>query len=225
MTETTAGAKFEIARGSSDAHRHTAALIFEEAFGEKQRLAVPNPEKRLALFERALVSEHLVIATRDGELLGLLGMLTRGAPYQGGAMDIPWGPRRYRDLLGWIGAAWAQWGTRAAAHRPAAEELYIDGVAVASAARGLGVGTAMLAEAAAITAELGLRVVRLDVVDTNPRAQMLYERLGYRVVKVENFGYMRRILGVGGMTSMELPVGPGSAAGTADNGSEGESDG
>ena len=49
-------------------------------------------------------------------------------------------------------------------------------------------------------------VVRLEVVDTNPRARGLYEREGYRVTRVDRFGYMRRFIGFGGVVAMELPI-------------------
>ncbi len=96
-------------------------------------------------------------------------------------------------------------------HRPAKDELYVDGVAVAPEARGLGVGTKLLDEALVIARESGMRWLRLDVIDTNPRAQALYERLGYKVTKVQSFRYMKRFIGFGGMVSMELAVGAGGA--------------
>ena len=54
----------------------------------------------------------------------------------------------------------------------------------------------------------GKRFVRLDVIDRNPRAQALYERLGYRVTKVQSFRYKERWVGFGAMISMELRVPP-----------------
>ncbi|MEX1295589.1 MAG: GNAT family N-acetyltransferase [Candidatus Limnocylindrales bacterium] len=188
--------------------RDQAVEVFEEAFGEKMRMAVRDAGKRKAFMRRAYVAENCLVARRGPTLLGMAGLSTRGRPYDGGLMGASWDFRPYRDLLGWFGAIWAVWGNRMADHRPKADEVYVDGIAVSPGARGLGIGTRLLDETTAIARDLGKPFVRLDVIDTNPRAQALYERLGFRVTKVQSFRYLERLAGFGGMVSMELPVTP-----------------
>ena len=48
--------------------------------------------------------------------------------------------------------------------------------------------------------------VRLEVVDTNPRARALYEREGYVAVRTERTPYLRRAMGFGEVTTMERRV-------------------
>ena len=91
-------------------------------------------------------------------------------------------------------------------HSPAADEIYIDGLAVSAAERGRGIGTQLLSEADVIARELALPWIRLDVLDTNPRAQALYERLGFKVTKVQSFRYKQRWTGFGALISMERRV-------------------
>jgi ribosomal protein S18 acetylase RimI-like enzyme len=190
------------------------AVLFDEAFSDKMRLALPDRDKRIAFMERAYVPDHIVVATRADEMLGMAGLSSGEGQYRGGVMDIPWDPRHFTDLLGWRGAVRAVLGLRLAEHRPARDELYIDGVAVAAQARGQGVGTKLLDEVMAIARESGKRHIRLHVVDTNPRAQALYQRLGFRVTKVEPTGYME--LGSGATVAMELPVASAGEAGAGD---------
>ena len=197
-----------IERGLPPDLRGQAARVFEEAFGSKMRMAVRDTEKRLEFMRRSYVAEHAIIARRDDQLLGMAGLSAKDGPYQGGLMGQSWDPRPFHDLLGWAGATWAVWGMRLSDHRPKADEIYIDGIAVSVEARGLGIGTRLLAEATVIAREQGKRFVRLDVIDTNPRAQALYDRLGYKVTKVQSFGYKERWVGFGGMISMELPLAP-----------------
>lgn len=197
-----------IEHGLPDRLRDQAVEIFEEAFGSKMRMAVRDPEKRKAFMRLAYVAENCIIARREDELLGMAGLSSKGPPYAGGLMGSGWDPRPYRDLLGWIGAAWALWGLRMADHRPKDDEIYVDGIAVSPAARGLGIGTRLLDETASIARAQGKAFVRLDVVDTNPRAQALYERVGYRVTNVQSFRYAERWAGFSGMVSMELLVAP-----------------
>lgn len=188
-------------------HLRTQAVdLFEEAFGDKMGMAVRDRQKRKAFMHRAYLAEHIIVARRSDQLLGMAGLSSKGPPYAGGLLGTSWDPRPYRDLLGWLGAAWAVWGLRLADHKPKDDEIYVDGIAVSPAARGLGIGTRLLSEVTAIARGSGKRYVRLDVIDTNPRAQALYERLGYRVTKVQSFRYKERWLGFGAMISMEQPV-------------------
>lgn len=187
--------------------RAAGVALFEEAFGDKMRMAVPDRGRRMAFMSRVYVADHFIVALRDGQLLGMAGLRTKGEPFGGGIMDIGWDPRAHRDLLGWRGAVRAVLGLRLADHRPAADEVYVDGIAVAPAARGLGIGTRLLDEVRVVAAGLGKPWVRLDVIDTNPRAQALYERVGYRVTKVQSFRFLERWTGFGGIISMELQVG------------------
>jgi ribosomal protein S18 acetylase RimI-like enzyme len=80
----------------------------------------------------------------------------------------------------------------------------IDGIIVAPSARSSGTGSRLLHEALLIAREEGLRWLRLDVIDTNPRARQLYERLGYRVTRVQSFRHLRRLTGFGAIVSMQL---------------------
>ena len=200
-----------IERGLPDDLRDQAVEIFEDAFGEKMRMAVRDTDKRKEFMRRAYVAQNCLIARRGDVLLGMAGLASRGEPFAGGLLGGSWDPRPYRDVLGWLGAMWAVWGSRMADHRPAADEFYVDGIAVAQGARGLGIGTRMLNETAALAREHGKRVVRLDVIDRNPRAQALYERLGFKVTKVQSFGRKERWVGFSQMISMEQLVVPATA--------------
>jgi ribosomal protein S18 acetylase RimI-like enzyme len=195
-----------IEQGLPDGLRDQAVEIFEDAFGSKMRTAVRDREQRMAFMRRAYVARNCLVARRGDSLLGMAGLSTKGPPHAGGLMGGSWDVRPYRDLLGWVGAMWAVWGSRMADHRPKADEVYVDGIAVSSAARGLGIGTRLLEATTAIARDEGKAFVRLDVIDTNPRAQALYERLGYKVTKVQSFRYKERWVGFGGMISMELRV-------------------
>jgi len=197
-----------IEHGLPDELRDQAVEIFEDAFGEKMRMVVRDTDSRKEFMRRAYVAGNCVIARRGDTLLGLAGLSTKGQPYEGGLMGSTWDFRPYRDTLGWLGALWAVWGNRLADHRPKSDEIYVDGIAVAPQARGLGVGSRLLDEITSIARASGKRFVRLDVIDRNPRAQALYERLGFTVTRVQSFRYKERWVGFGAMISMEQPVPP-----------------
>ena len=204
-----------IEHGLPVAMRGQAAALFEGAFGEKMRLAIRDGQKRVAVMERLIIADHVVIARDGDQLLGMAGLSSLGPPFEGGLMGQSWDPRPLRDVLGWVGATWATLSLRLADHHPAPGELYVDGLAVAPEARGQGIGSRLLAEIAATARRGGLGFVRLEVVDTNPRAQALYERLGYTVTRVESLRPVQRWTGVGAVISMELRVPPEPAPDTA----------
>ncbi len=195
-----------IQRGLPEHLLRAGVILFDEAFGEKLRIALPDKEKRLDFMDRVFVADHAVVARRGDELSGMLGLSSGSGRYRGGLLDVPWDPRPYRDLLGLRGSIRAVLGLRLAEHHPAVDELYVDGVAVAPADRGEGIGTRLLHEAVSVAREDGLRWLRLHVVDTNPRAQALYERLGFRVTGVEKTRPLERWLGYDAIISMEMPV-------------------
>lgn len=83
----------------------------------------------------------------------------------------------------------------------------MDGICVAPSARGLGVGTALLGEIKKIAVDQGLGEIRLDVIDTNPGAQKLYLREGFKVTRWQNIGPLRHLFGFKKVATMtyELP--------------------
>ncbi len=65
---------------------------------------------------------------------------------------------------------------------PEKDALFIQKVGVSPELRGKGVGTALLNEQIRRARDRGFRRCVLDVAATNPGAQRLYERMGFRVV-------------------------------------------
>ncbi|MFD1905046.1 GNAT family N-acetyltransferase [Paenibacillus rhizoplanae] len=66
------------------------------------------------------------------------------------------------------------------------DTIHIDPLVVSGEARGLGIGTRLLEAAFTWSRQANRSKVLLEVVDTNPLAKKLYERVGFRTFKVEN---------------------------------------
>ena len=69
------------------------------------------------------------------------------------------------------------------------DELHINNLAVAPAARGAGAGTALLRAVLTAGARLGARRATLEVRRSNDAARRLYERLGFAVAGVRRAYY------------------------------------
>lgn len=66
---------------------------------------------------------------------------------------------------------------------PKPDELYLANFGVAPELRGMGIGSKLLKHKIAQAQQQGYRIVSLDVSTKNPKAEALYDRLGFAVTK------------------------------------------
>lgn len=198
--------KVEILRELPRGAEWRAAELYWEAFGRKLGPALGPREKGVAFLAAHLNGDRAVTAFADGRLAGIAGYRHGGRALTGGSSaDVL---RAYGPLSGLPRLALLALLGRG--ETPG--ELVMDGIAVDPALRGGGIGGLLLDEVAAVAAGLGRSRVRLDVVDTNPRARALYERRGFRAVGTEDTPFLRRLMGFGAVTRMCRPVPPGGRA-------------
>lgn len=182
-------------------HRDRTAELYDIAFGEKLALAIPNSTDRVRLLSNAMQLEFSIGAFDGVKLVGIAGFSTPEGALTGGI--------NYRGLLSDLG--WIK-GNRAAVilslyERKAKDgELLMDGIVVDPDYRGKGVGTSLFSALLKYAESKQYSTIRLDVIDTNPAARRLYERLGFCEVKTEHFEFLRSILGFGASTTMVLKL-------------------
>lgn len=181
--------------------RGEAALLYDEAFGEKFALAVPDRQKRLPMLADAFSLPYAIVAIAGDHLAGLAGFSTPQGSLTGGMCA-----NQLFQHLGLLN------GLRAAAvfslydRQAKPSQLLMDGITVHKDKRGQGIGSRLLDEIKQYGRDKGYNSVRLDVIDTNPGARRLYEREGFVATKSEYFGYLRRILGFGAATTMVYKI-------------------
>lgn len=189
--------------GIPEPFRDDAVNLFEEAFGAKFSVAIPDREKRLSVLSEGLKLDFSVIANTNQKLLGIAGFQTSDGSLTNGIT--------LKSLFKHLGF----WGCFRATlifslyHRnPINSELLMDGIVVNQDFRGHGIGTKLLENLKAYALSNGYLTIRLDVIDTNPNARRLYERFGFTATKTEQFEYLRGLLGFGASTTMiyELDV-------------------
>ena len=88
----------------------------------------------------------------------------------------------------------------------ATARFLMDGLFEAPEARGMGVGTALLDAIVDEARRRGYDQVRLDVVDTNPRAKALYRHVGFKEIKTVKIGLLKHIFGFSASTTMVRDV-------------------
>ncbi|MFO0891714.1 MAG: GNAT family N-acetyltransferase [Isosphaeraceae bacterium] len=198
-----------ITLGFPDALRPQVAALYEAAFGPKLAGAIPDAGRRLKILEEGFDPSHALVATSGTTVLGVAGFKTRA-----GALTSGIGLRSLRAHLGLPGAIRAIAVLALFERSPGPGQLVMDGIAVSPEARGGGIGTRLLNRLKEFAAEQGYRTIRLDVIDTNPGARRLYERLGFVATRTEDVRYLRWLLGFSAATTLEYAVKPEDRAGS-----------
>ena len=187
----------KVTTGIPDANRAEAAALYWDAFGEKLGFTLGPKYRALIFITQVLRSDHGICAFGDdGRLLGVAGFKTKhGALVGGGFHDI-------RRVYGWVGAS-IRIMLLASLERDVENDRFLmDGIFVAPESRGKGVGTALLKAVYAEARARGYQQVRLDVIDTNPRARALYLQEGFEELGTRQVGILRYIFGFSASTAM-----------------------
>jgi len=190
-----------ISPGFVDSEREQVALLYWQAFGAKLGRVMGPDGRGIAFFETVVNPEFALVARGpDGRLLGLAGFKTaQGGLVKGSYADLA-------RVYGWVGAAWRALVLSVLERDVQPNVFQMDGIFVNADARGMGVGTALLDAVAQEAANRELAQVQLDVIDINPRAKALYERVGFREIGTESTGPFRRVFGFTSATRMARDV-------------------
>lgn len=186
----------KISRGIPAADIPQAAHLYWQAFGGKLGLLMRPNEKAQALVTRVMQPDHALAAHVDGKLVGLAGFKTpQGALVDGTLAD-------FRAIYGPVSGTLRALGLSVLERDVDNTNFLLDGICVDASARGIGVGTALLSALEEEARARGYASLRLDVIDTNPRAQALYTRLGYHPTKTVRLGPLRHVFGFAASTTM-----------------------
>lgn len=168
--------ELQIEDGLIEQDRPRAAALYWEAFRRKLRPAFGTEDVGTAVVTASLRPDRILVARVNGSVVGVCGYTADGAS----AVDLSW--TSLRSHLSRRGAIRAIAALAILARSSSHDALVLDGICVAGNHRGMGIGTAFLEAAGARAREFGFRAIRLTVVDTNPRAEALYRRLGFVAV-------------------------------------------
>ncbi|MFB9886912.1 GNAT family N-acetyltransferase [Balneatrix alpica] len=190
-----------VARGWDLSSSLLVAELYEEAFGLKFCRAIPDKNKRLNFLSKSFVPDYSFAAFSDKKLVGLAGFKVASGSLTGGI-----GATGLIEQLGFLGGLWACFVFSLFEREPEERELVMDGIAVDSEFRGQGIGSLLLDQIITYAKENNFESIRLDVIDSNPRARKLYESKGFVALKSESFPYLKWLVGFSGATTMKLDL-------------------
>lgn len=165
--------------------REAATSLYLDAFYAKVEPILGSGARAHRFLLPHLRADRLIAAIGDNNLLGIAGLHYGGF----GAFEP-----RLSAFLREFGIS-ALWRIPLALVMKRAEVdgvLLMDGLSVSPAARGRGIGTRLLDAVVDRARQMRLAKVRLDVVDTNPDARRLYERLGFVPDGSVELGFLSR---------------------------------
>jgi ribosomal protein S18 acetylase RimI-like enzyme len=171
--------------------------LYDEAFSAKLRAAIPDDDARLRVLAEGLNLDRAIAAVQGDELVGIAGFHAGDTSLTGG---ITFGS--IRRQVGLIKSLRAVAVFALLERRPAEDEMLMDGIVVRSASRGRGIGSRLFATLEDYARQHGAERIRLDVVDTNPGARRLYERLGFVATKTDRTHYLTRLMDFSASTTM-----------------------
>jgi len=185
-----------IQHGIPTTHIEQAANLYYTAFYTKLQPIFRNDTNGKTVLQRSINGDYAFAAIHQGALVGLAGYKTAN----GQLLDIQ--PNVMRDVFGFVGG-WTRLLALAILSRELeAETLLMDGIMVDESMRGKGIGSRLLDAIMTYACAQNYQHVRLDVVDTNPRARQLYERKGFIAQKSEHYRWLKPIFGFSGTTTM-----------------------
>lgn len=188
--------------GLPEAHRRQAAEVYYAAFGPKLGLLMGSADHGTSVIEKSLCPALILAAVQQERLVGLAGLV-----YDGRSFLVP---RRSAFVSEYgLAGGLARWIVfRASSGRHATDGLTVEALAVAPTMRSQGIGTLLLQAVFDLAGARGLTTVSLDVVDTNPHARRLYERLGFVATRTRHYPWLRRVAGFSASTTMVKCLAP-----------------
>lgn len=151
------------------------ALLILDALGNKFKPILGDSPLALRLLEKSINPDFCFTAIIDDKLAGMLAFqLEKQQCLSLKLMDI-------LKVYGLRKGTVAAFKLLFLHHSSEDNDLYVEAVAVADSARGQGVGNQLFKALEGFAREKSISSLSLDVIGTNPKAQALYERLGFAV--------------------------------------------
>lgn len=188
--------------GFVETQRGAIAALFWQVFEDKLGFILGPKSRALPYIAASLQPSYGFCCTGpEGVLLGAAGIKTRKGGLLAGS---------HRDLVavyGRWGAMWRSVLLGAFARNVPPGVLLLDGIFVAEAARGQGIGGRLLSAVVETARSHGFKQVHLDVAIQNAPARALYDRHGFYVSKVRRAGVLWSVAGVKQVATMVYDLG------------------
>jgi len=181
-------------------HKIEAAELYSKAFERKYVKILGSQKAIMELFSRGINSDRAISAiSHEGELIGVAGFQLSGKKLIGIKF------KDYKNQYGLIkgGIKYVVFETIFYRKRDDNKQLLMDRIVVKVGNRGKGIGKELFKKLEEFSIENNLTSLKLDVIDENPKAKKLYEKIGFEQKSYQKVPkIIRRLIGVSGVTTM-----------------------
>ena len=172
----------EITQKLNPKQQEQVVCLYYEAFPLKVKhlwFRTKTKDQTIELLSRSIQFEQGIYALRNEEVVGFIGYNI------GKKAFTPAKHIAFQNVFPPLGATWRffLYSFYLRFHLYHEHVMHIDPIAVSKEARGQGIGKLLLMELEQVAKNKQLTQINLEVVDTNPSAQRLYERFGYIIKK------------------------------------------
>ncbi len=196
--------KIRIIQGFPEHLRQSAAEVYFDAFAQKIGWLLGSRKKAITYIASVMNPDFSLCAVsgknHSEKLIGLAGYKTRGGSLVGGGFS------GLTENYGFLSSLWRAPLLALLDREIERDVLLMDGIAVAPAHQSRGIGTKLLGAVVKHAKTNGYQYVRLDVINTNPRAAALYKRHGFVSKGTDELGLLKHLFGFSSSTQMVLPV-------------------
>ena len=161
-----------------------AVDLYLNAFQDKLYPILGDDSRAQKVLKKNLDATHCLAAVCDPKLAGILAIQNNNGSFVNPTL------RTMIRAYGWSSGIYRMFGLVLLDYSADPDEVYIDGIAVAEDMQGSGIGSHLLKMLERMAVKNGIRKISLEVIDTNPRAEALYRRLGFEVVKQRTIRFL-----------------------------------
>jgi ribosomal protein S18 acetylase RimI-like enzyme len=178
----------KIQKGVSKNQLIIVARIFYESFQDKFALIFGDPKKAIRLISKIVREDRILVAFNDGKVVGFAGLHFLGKKFMACKLTEVariYGLATLRVLIYFLINLFTEIKLN---------QLHLEILAVTEKQRGKGIGTKLLLSTIDFARRKGFSEIKLEVVNTNPRANKFYEKMGFKKVKDRKIPYPFNIL-------------------------------
>jgi ribosomal protein S18 acetylase RimI-like enzyme len=162
-----------------DKFKTSALQLYLKVFSEKLVPILGTDNRVFEMLTSNIATDKCIVAICNSKVVGIMGIQTN----DGGFLKLSL--KTMIKIYGLFGGVFRMCSLLMFYHSTAADELYIDGVAVVDEMRSKGIGSHFFHLLEKKALQMGVRSISLEVIDSNPRAKILYECLGFVTTKIE----------------------------------------
>jgi GNAT superfamily N-acetyltransferase len=181
--------KIKITDEINENQLNQAMDIYYFAFKQKIKLLIKSKEKAVEVYKKSLNADRIFYAVMENKVVGLAGLHYENKNF----IDVEY--RSLRKHFNPFRSYFIYSIYKLISPKIKEDVLRIDSLAVKESVRGLGIGSQLIDKVFQFAKSKGFNEVILEVVDTNPKAKKLYEKIGFKEKKLVKYYFLTRPAG------------------------------